>query len=380
MSKILDDYYNLLQFNQELLRIDLSPSRGQSFLGQVLSLLDETLGYNITMMSSLSNSGVKEISANLEGHNVDFADIQKFLTAYWQNVTELPLTEDIIIFSRLENYKKTALYNDFLKPEGYKDLAVHFISAPGQQRYLSYIVYLSQNSLFTDRDADNFRLLGTGVALAHLNNIHIWDLRNRVNMLVDNMNYYPLGIMHIAHANKVVHVNAVAQKYLAALGITDSRLYGTFYVNKIYPHYMHNMRSRQPGLPVSVGDFLFNVVPAGRGDFCPAQEVFDEAINGAMNQEELLTSINDISAYVYIISRGEHQLRFSSAYLQNLGLTRREQEIVEMIVQGRNNKEAADMLDISENTVKTHLANIYKKLGINYRTELMDLLYKANNL
>lgn len=41
-----------------------------------------------------------------------------------------------------------------------------------------------------------------------------------------------------------------------------------------------------------------------------------------------------------------------------------------------NNTEIADKIKISENTVKTHLSNIYRKLDINYRTELINLVHK----
>ena len=52
-------------------------------------------------------------------------------------------------------------------------------------------------------------------------------------------------------------------------------------------------------------------------------------------------------------------------------LTPREIQLVKMVAQGNRNKEIADKLFISEGTVKTHLHNIYDKLGVNGRLELM---------
>lgn len=57
-------------------------------------------------------------------------------------------------------------------------------------------------------------------------------------------------------------------------------------------------------------------------------------------------------------------------------LTPREIEIVRMITQGLRNKAIAERLSISEGTVKIHLHNIYEKLGIDGRLELM--LYAQN--
>jgi DNA-binding NarL/FixJ family response regulator len=45
-------------------------------------------------------------------------------------------------------------------------------------------------------------------------------------------------------------------------------------------------------------------------------------------------------------------------------LSQRELEVLELIAQGSTNREAAKALFISEATVKTHLLNIYAKLGV----------------
>ncbi|MGH3086700.1 MAG: response regulator [Rubrobacteraceae bacterium] len=50
-------------------------------------------------------------------------------------------------------------------------------------------------------------------------------------------------------------------------------------------------------------------------------------------------------------------------------LTGRELEIIRKLAEGRSNKEIARNLYISENTVRNHTANIYKKLQINDRTQ-----------
>ncbi|MGC4083436.1 MAG: response regulator transcription factor [Vicinamibacterales bacterium] len=55
----------------------------------------------------------------------------------------------------------------------------------------------------------------------------------------------------------------------------------------------------------------------------------------------------------------------------NRVLTARELEIVRMITQGLRNKVIAERLSISEGTVKIHLHNVYEKLGLDGRLELM---------
>lgn len=52
-------------------------------------------------------------------------------------------------------------------------------------------------------------------------------------------------------------------------------------------------------------------------------------------------------------------------------LTAREREVVRLVGQGMRNKEIAERLSISEGTVKIHLHNVYDKLGVDGRLELL---------
>jgi DNA-binding NarL/FixJ family response regulator len=56
---------------------------------------------------------------------------------------------------------------------------------------------------------------------------------------------------------------------------------------------------------------------------------------------------------------------------RNAGLTPRELEILQHIVDGKSNKEIADQLDLSVNTVAVHRANIMDALGIHKTAELV---------
>ncbi len=51
------------------------------------------------------------------------------------------------------------------------------------------------------------------------------------------------------------------------------------------------------------------------------------------------------------------------------GLTRRELEILQLVAEGHSNAQLARMLWVTEQTVKFHLSNIYRKLGVSNRTE-----------
>lgn len=62
------------------------------------------------------------------------------------------------------------------------------------------------------------------------------------------------------------------------------------------------------------------------------------------------------------LSRGEF---WTGAHL---GLTQRESEVLELLVSGHSNKAVASKLVVSEDTVKTHIRGLYRKLGVTDRS------------
>jgi len=83
--------------------------------------------------------------------------------------------------------------------------------------------------------------------------------------------------------------------------------------------------------------------------------------------EELVQAIRTVnSGRRYIPASVATRL---AEYIYGLDLTSRELEVLTLIVKGRSNKDIAITLSISEATVKTHINNIFSKLGVNDRTQ-----------
>lgn len=57
--------------------------------------------------------------------------------------------------------------------------------------------------------------------------------------------------------------------------------------------------------------------------------------------------------------------------LTQKGLSNREAEVAELVVKGLSNKEVANQLFVTEKTVKFHLTNIYKKMNVKSRAQLI---------
>ena len=58
-------------------------------------------------------------------------------------------------------------------------------------------------------------------------------------------------------------------------------------------------------------------------------------------------------------------------------LTVREEEVLRLAYEGKNNPEIAEQLFISINTVKKHMKNIYEKLGVSTRMEMVFIINKG---
>ena len=58
---------------------------------------------------------------------------------------------------------------------------------------------------------------------------------------------------------------------------------------------------------------------------------------------------------------------------RELGITRREREILELIAAGLSNREIAARLFVSENTVKTHSSRLFDKLSAKRRTQAVQI-------
>ena len=59
--------------------------------------------------------------------------------------------------------------------------------------------------------------------------------------------------------------------------------------------------------------------------------------------------------------------------MSQLGITARELEILGLIATGLSNREIANRLFVSENTVKTHASRVFDKLGARRRTQAVQI-------
>lgn len=119
---------------------------------------------------------------------------------------------------------------------------------------------------------------------------------------------------------------------------------------------------------------------ADNRSLAPAAEVgADALIHKSKPFADIVSVLRRVCAGEQVMSREEVRLlveaarqerRHDSAMRQALGsLTRREREVLDALGDGLNDKEIADRLFISSETVRTHVVNLLRKLGVSSRLQ-----------
>jgi NarL family two-component system response regulator LiaR len=116
--------------------------------------------------------------------------------------------------------------------------------------------------------------------------------------------------------------------------------------------------------------------------FAGEDKVFPAIKAGALGYHLKDSSPEDLVQAIHQVHRGEASLHpvIARKVLQELSrpserpptpdpLTPREVEVLQLVAQGRSNQEIADLLVISETTVRTHVSNILSKLHLASRTQ-----------
>lgn len=91
---------------------------------------------------------------------------------------------------------------------------------------------------------------------------------------------------------------------------------------------------------------------------------------GAFAAVDRSTSVEDVARLsVRALAERRAEGPHETGLLTRARLTRREIEILRLVAEGRSNREVARLLWVTDQTVKFHLANTYRKLGVRNRFE-----------
>jgi DNA-binding NarL/FixJ family response regulator len=178
----------------------------------------------------------------------------------------------------------------------------------------------------------------------------------------------------LSEAERVLREHPDVRLVLLDLGLPDQQGMGT----------LARWREAAPHIPVvvlSADDRLETIVSAidgGAAGFIPKSAQ-------ARIMQEALSHV--LAGGVYLPPLGGAAVREGSAHwldeddaadpLQVLGLSARQLDVLRLLIEGKPNKEICRLLALSESTVKTHLAAIFRKLRVNSRTQAVVAVAQA---
>jgi DNA-binding CsgD family transcriptional regulator len=103
------------------------------------------------------------------------------------------------------------------------------------------------------------------------------------------------------------------------------------------------------------------------------------------NLDPLIFAVINLSPFIWLkfffvrVSVQKTDTTISDSFqkvIADFNISERECEVVRLITEGKSNKEIENLLNISFNTVKNHIYNVYRKINVNSRSQLIRFIYK----
>lgn len=134
------------------------------------------------------------------------------------------------------------------------------------------------------------------------------------------------------------------------------------------------IKERFPSIEVLVmtafedDEFVFTLLEAGASGYLLKTAPVKELVKAIHEVADGQSALDPIIARKVVrqLSGGPARQKVQNEYEP---LTEREQEVLDLLAEGKTNKEIAESLIISDRTVQTHLSNIFSKMGVGSRTE-----------
>jgi DNA-binding CsgD family transcriptional regulator len=264
-------------------------------------------------------------------------------------------------------WEKTSFYNEFCRPLGiYHKLVIHL------RRYHEFygvicICRPKDRPDFSDKQKIACQLLATplSTALAYATTISRFSQNQEGT---NNQGFSPpTGSLLFDYNFNIVDIDRKAEEYCRLLSqnrpdiriIKNTGVYIPDEVIDLCLNFRELLTTRNRNSPQKLQKII--AIKNGRYILIETYAVWK--------------SSNSVSVPYFLVTLVDLPgPRFSNEEWNAFDLTRREIEIAKCVCQGLSNRDISDLLYISENTVETHLKNLFRKTGIKNRTSLYSLM------
>lgn len=149
---------------------------------------------------------------------------------------------------------------------------------------------------------------------------------------------------------------------------------------------MKEIRRIKPHLPVLIhtafnkAEYILEALTLGANGYLLKGLEFDKLIQGirdAVKHQFILPAEVATKLVQYVLKHSTYAREKQLAQLlkNNPLITKKEQKLIQLLLERLSNKEIAEKLFLSEGTVKNHLTVLYNKLGVHNRREAIHQLH-----
>lgn len=331
----------------------------ERFPQQVLLSLSQIFGYHRSIFWIADEHGNLFLPITL---NVEDRLVQDYVSYYFQHdllhpqnaIPQNPSRTALRINDVMpdQEYEQTIYYNQFMHAYGNYDEMGIYLKKDGMLIGTIGLARCKQEQRFTENDVRLVETLSRTIAHTLAIHTHADELHRERMLLAAHSQLPSIGIIIVEPPAHIRYVNE------AAKDICAEWFFGKTYTNPVQAFIKQHVENNAW---VSSSSFS---APAATV-LSSSQQEFAMYVHPSVSTP--FSDYRTLPYAVYLIPKGTHSTREQD---QLPHLTRTERRIYELVQQGYTNQLIANELHISLNTVKRHLQNTYRKLGVSNRTEL----------
>jgi len=184
------------------------------------------------------------------------------------------------------------------------------------------------------------------------------------------------GILVFDHREKLIFSNPVALNILMGPGINEHPASRNA-VDRLIPKPIYNLYRSLRNVSRPHQNNLGSIL-SRRSVLFFSQEI-TYCCRGSFLRRSADSTDKIFHIMIMIEKISQNRVADLDTFRKHFDLTDRQMEIVKRLLIGWSNKEIAYKLVLSEDTVKGHLRNITKRLGVNSRTEIFAKIFNPDN-